>query len=183
VQHFLGGPLLTEPRQIVYVAVVSLTVYACLIGVGTRQAGLNAWMAENSMKWYMIWILHYVMALALVKSSICLTIWRIAENQRGLRVAIWILLGLTWASFFVTFVGTLLYCRPTEALWRIDLIMSGEGECAPVDTFIAIGHVATTSTIITDLALAVLPGWILWKSQMKKQQKLQVFGLLSFASL
>jgi hypothetical protein len=140
-------------------------------------------MAENSMKWYVIWILQYVMALALVKSSICLTIMRIASTRKGLRISVYVLLALTWASFFVTFIGTLLYCRPTEAMWRIDLILSGQGECAPVSTFVAIGHVATSSTIVTDLALAILPGWILWNTQMKTQTKLQVFGLLSFASL
>lgn len=135
------------------------------------------------MKWYVIWILQYVMALGLVKSSICLTIMRIAGTRKGLRISIYVLLGLTWASFFVTFIGTLLYCRPTEAMWRIDLVLSGEGTCASVGTFVAIGHVATSSTIVTDMALAVLPGWILWNTQMKKQVKLQVFGLLSFASL
>lgn len=167
----------------VYGSVTGTAIYACLIGVGTRQAGLNTWMGENSMKWYVIWILQYVMALALVKSSICLTILRIASNRKALRISVYVLLALTWASFLVTFIGTLLYCQPTEAMWKIELVMTGQGKCAPVSTFVAIGHVATSSTIATDLALAVLPGWILWNTQMKTQMKLQVFGLLSFASL
>lgn len=135
------------------------------------------------MKWYIIWILQYVAALALVKSSICVTIFRIAGRQTPLRLAIWALLGLTWASFLVTFVGTLLYCQPTEALWTPALLLSGEGTCGSPATFVAIGHVATSTTIVTDLALAVLPGWILWKTQMKRSTKFQVFGLLSFASM
>jgi hypothetical protein len=63
------------------------------------------------------------------------------------------------------------------------LIISGEGYCAPVDTFLVIGHTATVSTILTDLALVIVPAIILWNTQMKKQAKLQAFGLLSFASL
>jgi hypothetical protein len=167
----------------VYTSVTATAIYGCLIGIGTRQANLNAWMAKNSMKWYLIWILQYVAALALVKSSICLTILRIASTRKALRISVYVLLGLTWASFFVTFIGSLLYCQPTEALWNVELLLSGEGKCASVGTFVAIGHVATSSTIVTDLALAVLPGWILWNTQMKTQMKLQVFGLLSFASL
>lgn len=76
-----------------------------------------------------------------------------------------------------------MYCRPVEALWTPTLLISGKGTCAPVETLVIIGHVATTSTIITDLALVVVPAIILWNTQMKKQAKLQAFGLLSFASV
>jgi hypothetical protein len=63
------------------------------------------------------------------------------------------------------------------------LAISGEGTCASVDIFLVIGHTATVSTILTDLALVVVPAIILWNTQMKRQAKLQAFGLLSFASL
>ncbi|KAJ4379594.1 hypothetical protein N0V86_004775 [Didymella sp. IMI 355093] len=61
--------------------------------------------------------------------------------------------------------------------------MSGEGECASAETFLIIAHTATVSTILTDLALVVVPAIILWNTQMKRQAKIQAFGLLSFASL
>ena len=171
-------------KLIALILVVAMA--ASLVACGGKAAAktpLEGTMEENAMKWYLIWILQYVAALALVKSSICLTILRIASTRKALRISVYVLLGLTWASFFVTFIGSLLYCQPTEAMWNIELILKGEGTCASVGTFVAIGHVATSSTIVTDLALAVLPGWILWNTQMKKQMKLQVFGLLSFASL
>ena len=63
------------------------------------------------------------------------------------------------------------------------LIISGEGRCAPVDVFLVIAHTATVSTILTDMALVVVPAIILWNTQMKRQAKIQAFGLLSFASL
>jgi hypothetical protein len=63
------------------------------------------------------------------------------------------------------------------------LILSGEGECAPVEVFLIIAHTATVSTILTDMALVVVPAMILWNTQMKRQVKIQAFGLLSFASL
>lgn len=63
------------------------------------------------------------------------------------------------------------------------LLLSGEGHCASAETFLIIAHTATVSTILTDMALVVVPAIILKKSQMKRQSKLQAFGLLSFASL
>ena len=52
------------------------------------------------------------------------------------------------------------------------LILSGEGECAPVDVFLIIAHTATVSTILTDMALVVVPAIILWNTQMKRQAKI-----------
>ncbi|KAF6835132.1 integral membrane protein [Colletotrichum musicola] len=166
-----------------YVVVVGLAVYGCLVGLGTLEEKLNQWLWSEGLKIYIVWILNYVVALALVKSSVCLTIQRIVTTDRGLRIAVWVLLGLTWASFFVTFIGTLLYCKPVEALWMPQMILAGTGTCADVDVLIALGHVATSSAIVTDLALVVVPAVILWGTQMKTQTKLQVFGLLSFASV
>ena len=61
--------------------------------------------------------------------------------------------------------------------------MSGEGRCASAETFLIIAHTATVSTILTDMALVIVPAIILWNTQMKRQAKIQAFGLLSFASL
>ncbi|KAI8933401.1 hypothetical protein NX059_010016 [Plenodomus lindquistii] len=168
---------------IVYTVATGLAIYGVLVGLGRLQDDLNPWQSAEAMKYYIIWILTYVLALATVKSSICITIMRIASTNSSLRITVHILLGITWASFFVTFIGTLVYCRPIRAIWLPQLILSGEGTCASVATFVIIGHVATVSTIITDLALVVVPAIILWNTQMKKQAKLQAFGLLSFASI
>ncbi|KAF1932205.1 uncharacterized protein M421DRAFT_1862 [Didymella exigua CBS 183.55] len=168
---------------VVYTAVIGLAIYGCLVGLGRLEEDLNAWQWAEAMKYYIIWILMYVVGLALIKSSICITIQRIASTKKGLVYAVWALLAVTWASFLITFLGTLLYCQPIRAIWTPALIISGEGTCAPVDTFVVIGHVATVSTIATDLALVVVPAVMLWNTQMKRQAKIQAFGLLSFASI
>lgn len=166
-----------------YTADVGLACYACWAGLGYRDAQLNAWQSERAMEFYIIWILVYVGALALVKSSACVSIYRISVATTGFRIAVWCLLFVLWASFFVTFVGTLLYCRPVQAIWNIDLILNGEGHCAPASTFIALGQVATGTTIATDLGLVVVPAILLRRTQMKTQAKVQAFFLLSFASM
>ncbi|KAH6638159.1 hypothetical protein C7974DRAFT_432869 [Boeremia exigua] len=167
----------------VYTAVTGLSIYGCLVGLGRLEKDLNAWQYSEAMKYYIIWILMYVVGLAMVKSSICITIQRIASTKKALVYSVWVLLAVTWMSFLITFLGTLLYCRPVRAIWTPTLILSGEGSCAPVDTFVIIGHVATVSTIATDLALVVVPAVMLWNTQMKRQAKFQAFGLLSFASI
>lgn len=174
---------LINSTQVVYTVATGLAIYACLVGMGRLSQDLNAWQQSQAMKYYIIWILTYVVALATVKSSICITIMRIASTKLNLRITIYVLLAITWASFFTTFIGTLLYCRPVRSIWTPQLILSGQGTCAKVETFVIIGHVATVTTILTDLALVVVPAIILWNTQMKKQAKLQAFGLLSFASV
>ncbi|KAH8671571.1 hypothetical protein BX600DRAFT_459305 [Xylariales sp. PMI_506] len=166
-----------------YVAEVGLAVYASYVGVGTKDAEHNAFMAEEAPKYLIIWILVYVVALAMVKSSIAITILRIGSAMKPIRIAVWCLLVITWASFIVMFVGVLLYCRPISANWDASLLSSGEGTCASVDVMIVLSHTATVSTIITDLGCVILPGIVLWSMQMKLKAKIGVFTLLSFASL
>ncbi|CAI6336111.1 unnamed protein product [Periconia digitata] len=168
---------------VLYVVVVGLSSYGHFVGLGWKEEHLNEWQWENGMKYYIIWILVYVVALGFVKSSVCLTILRIATTKKPLRRTVWLLLGVTWCSFLITFIGTLFYCQPVRAVWSPKLVLNGGGHCAPTETFIVIAHTATVSTILTDLALVVVPGVLLWETQMKRQAKLQAWALLSFASV
>lgn len=84
--------------------------------MGRLNEDLNAWQQSEAIKYYLIWILIYVIALATVKSSVCITIRRIASIRRSLRITVWVLLAVTWASFMVTFLGTLLYCQPVRTM-------------------------------------------------------------------
>ena len=153
------------------------------MGVGTVDARLNSWMKVQAMKYFTIWILVYVIGLALIKSSICMTIYRISNVRRGARITVYCLFGLVWASFLVTFIGVLLYCDPIRANWETSLILEGKGTCGTTGAMIGLSHTATVTTIITDLGCAVLPGQLLWKTQMRPQAKFEVFALMSVASL
>lgn len=168
--------------QVAYTVATGLAIHGA-VGLGRLDVDLNLWQQSNAMKYYIILILSYVLALATVKSSICIAILRIASTKINLRITVYVLLAVTWGSFFITFIGTLLYCRPVRAIWTPQSILGGEGSCAPVETFVIIGHTATVSTIVTDLALVVVPALMLWNMQLKWQAKLQAFGLLSFASI
>jgi hypothetical protein len=98
--------------------VVGLSTYGCLAGLGRLNVDLNAWQQSEAVKYYVIWILLYVVALATVKSSVCITIRRIASTKKPLKMTVWVLLAVTWSSFLITFLGTLFYCRPVRTLCK-----------------------------------------------------------------
>ncbi|KUI70258.1 hypothetical protein VM1G_05934 [Cytospora mali] len=168
---------------IFYIADVGIAIRAATVGVGTIDARLNEWMDVQAMKFFTIWILVYVVGLALIKSSICTTIWRIAHVRHSMRITVYSLFGLVWASFIVTFVGMLLYCMPIQANWDTSLLLEHKAHCGSIAAMIGISHTATVTTIITDIGCAAVPGLLLWKTQMKAQAKLEVFALMSVASL
>ncbi|QDS69319.1 hypothetical protein FKW77_003268 [Venturia effusa] len=162
---------------LIYGVDVGLACHGATVGLGRRSADINAFMMVEGMKYLMLWMLIYVVGLAVIKSSICATLLRIAGQKKLFRIAIFVLLGLTIATFFVTFVGILLLCQPVSGNW------TGEGRCASMQTMIALSYTSTASTITTDLACVVVPGAMLWNVQMKLAKKFSVFILLSFASI
>ncbi|WYZ34043.1 hypothetical protein EsH8_I_000319 [Colletotrichum jinshuiense] len=167
---------------IIYLADVVLACLGALSGLGTRNADLNATMMVDSLKYLMTWMMLYVGALCLIKASICITTLRIATTMPKLRIAVYVLLGLTIATFFTTFIGILLLCRPVEANWDASIIAEGRGECSSVTAMLGLSYTSTASTIATDLACAVLPAIILWQTQMKLSTKIMVSTILSFGS-
>ncbi|KAH6686451.1 hypothetical protein F5X68DRAFT_240762 [Plectosphaerella plurivora] len=167
---------------VVYIVDVALACVGALSGLGTRNESLSPIMMMESMKYLMIWMMLYVIGLCLVKSSICFTTLRIATTMPTLRMAVYILLGLTVATFMTTFIGILLLCRPVEANWDQSIILEGRGECSPMSAMLGLSYTSTASTIATDLACAVLPAIILWRTQMKLSTKIMVSTILSFGS-
>lgn len=152
-------------------------------GLGTRNADLNSIMLVSSIKYLMLWMLLYVIALCLVKSSICFTMMRIATTMPKLTIAVYCLLGLIIGTFISTFIGILLLCRPVEANWDSSLITAGKGECSATVSMLGLSYFSTASTILTDFSCAVLPAVILWHMQMKTSTKFLAAALLSFGSL
>ncbi|KAJ3939227.1 uncharacterized protein N0V96_010673 [Colletotrichum fioriniae] len=168
---------------VVYLVDVALACMGALSGLGTRNADLSPVMLVESMKYLMIWMMLYVAVLCTIKTSICITTLRIATTMPKLRTAVYILMGLTVATFFTTFVGILLLCRPVEANWDTSIVLEGRGECSPVSSMLALSYTSTVSTIVTDLACAVLPAIILWQTQMKLSTKIMVSFVLSFVHI
>ncbi|KAK6072572.1 integral membrane protein [Seiridium cupressi] len=166
------------------ITALKIAVRGVSVGIGSKNDRLNTWLQAEAEKFYIAWITIYVVGVALIKSSVCTTLIRIAaEAHRFMRIAVWALLGLTWASFCVAFFGILTFCRPVEANWNTALVAEGKASCADTETLIGISHTNTGTSIATDVGCIVLPGLLLWNTQMRTKDKLRVFGLLSVASV
>jgi hypothetical protein len=131
----------------------------------------------------MIWMMHYVFSLVLIKASICMTMLRVGSPIKALRVCVYILLGFIVCTFLATIIGILCLCRPIEANWDTSLVLEGKATCTSMDVMIGLSYFSTASSIATDMACAVLPGVIVWNMQLKQMTKIAVCILLSFGSL
>lgn len=160
-----------------YIVDVALACHGTKVGLGSRDADLNTWMSMEGKKYLMIWMMIYVIGLATIKSSVCVTLLRVAAANRAYRISIYVLLGLTLATFVATLLGILLLCQPVSGNW------TGEGHCSGMAAMIGLSYMSTASTIVTDLSLAVLPGIMVWGTPMSLRQKLLIVVLLSFGSV
>lgn len=162
---------------------VGLGSIGSMHGLGTVNAKLNMIMMMEATKYLMIWMLIYVCGLMLIKASICMTLFRIASTNKTYRLCIIVLLAIIVGNFLTTFVGVLLLCSPVEANWNTTLVAQGKATCASMDAMIGLSYTSTAVSIATDMACAVLPGVILWRTQMAFRTKISVTILLSFGSL
>ncbi|KAK8085781.1 hypothetical protein PG997_007052 [Apiospora hydei] len=138
--------------MITFVVVAAFTLHGANMGVGTRDAGLNAWLAVESSKWYLFWILVYLSGMVVLKTSVCTTLLRILPpSMTAFRACVWVLIFVSWAA----------WC----------------------DVMVAISQTVTVASVLTDTGCALLPGIMLWKTQMAKTSKLEVFALVSIASI
>ncbi|KAK8008177.1 hypothetical protein PG991_010728 [Apiospora marii] len=167
---------------LLYIVDVALGSIGSMHGLGTVNAKLNTNMMIEATKYLMIWMLIYVCGLMLIKASICITLFRIASTNKVYRLCIIVLLVIIAGNFFTTFVGVLLLCSPVEANWNTALVAQGKATCASTDAMIGLSYTSTAVSIATDMACAVLPGVILWRTQMAFRTKISVTVLLSFGS-
>ncbi|KXJ93584.1 hypothetical protein Micbo1qcDRAFT_223218 [Microdochium bolleyi] len=168
---------------ILYITGIGLACEGARAGLGTRDAELNDKMQMNSRMWQLIWLLLYTWCLGMIKSSICVTLLRIAEARKYFRVCVYVLLVMTVASWLITFAGLIVLCRPIQANWDTSLVAKGQASCFPAGVIVALGYISTTIAIFTDMACAALPAFLLWRMQMVWRNKILCGLLLSFGSL
>ncbi|KPA35828.1 cation-transporting atpase 4 protein [Fusarium langsethiae] len=84
---------------------------------------------------------------------------------------------ITFVSGIGSMAGIVASCSPPSAFWD-----SSTGTCnALINTTAA--YFISACSILTDFALAILPGFMLWKVQMRRSAKVSVAIILSFAAL
>jgi hypothetical protein len=118
----------------------------------------------------------YSISLIPLKGSICVTLLRIAVSKVH-RIIIWGTFALTVVATTAVVIGCFVGCRPIAANW------GHEGECSPYELMAALGYLMSSAAVVTDWVCAVLPVFMLYKSQMKTTTKVSVGVVLGLAAL
>ncbi|KAL2838998.1 hypothetical protein BJY01DRAFT_257886 [Aspergillus pseudoustus] len=116
----------------------------------------------------------YIITVMLAKISIALMLLRITIT----RVHVWILYAIMSLSIIVGvlfFFFMVFECHPVDYFWN-RFRMSGK--C--LDTNIAVGivYVYSVGAALSDLAIGILPVFLIWSLQMNKRSKIAVAGIL-----
>lgn len=122
----------------------------------------------------------YSSSTVFIKSSIAITLYRIADARRRYKWTIWAVIIATAVSAIVFIVGISNICHPITTLWG----ETTTGSCN-LELNSDVSFFFSAIEIITDWTLAVLPAALLWNIQMKSRVKFSVaiiLGMGAFAS-
>ncbi|KAF5962960.1 integral membrane protein PTH11 [Fusarium bulbicola] len=158
--------------HVVFTAAGLRAIYA---GVGTKDKDLNAYLQVDGRKWMWIGQLIYSFSLTPLKSSICVTLLRIAVTKTH-RIIVWATLVFTIITMMYSTIGTFFACMPISANWT-------DREKCSLPFLISLGYVVSISAVISDWICAILPIFMLYKSHMRKATKVSVSIILGLAAL
>ncbi|KAI1086592.1 hypothetical protein F5B19DRAFT_501184 [Rostrohypoxylon terebratum] len=168
---------------LVYNVTIGLSCRSVWLGLGTHKDHLTESQERDATMFFAIWLPLYATCLVLIKASICLTMLRLTQTMRYTRWAIYVLQFLSISAFIISVTGSATSCTNFAANWDRRLLAEGKATCAPVSGVFGITYTTTAITIITDIACAIIPGIVLWNTQLKLKVKVSVGVLLSFGSL
>lgn len=121
--------------------------------------------------------MFYCSSLVFIKASICVTLLRIAV-ARTHRIIAWATLTASCISTCIVLIGLLAICQPVTANWDLS-----SGKCAPPNVLTSLSYLVSASSVVTDLVCAILPGFMLYKAQMKTATKISISIVLGLGVL
>ncbi|ETS77734.1 hypothetical protein PFICI_09796 [Pestalotiopsis fici W106-1] len=168
---------------VLFLVNVALACVGAYRGIGTNNTDLNAFLKVQSIGYFVVGMMVYFHALLFIKCSVCTTLYRIANPNKVYRIAIWSLFAIVIANYLTTFIGVLTLCHPLSGRPGAKTYREGSFVCSGLDAMIGLLYTSTACSIATDLACAVLPGIVLWRTEAKMKTKIWGTLLLSVSSL
>ncbi|UZP43458.1 hypothetical protein NXS19_011274 [Fusarium pseudograminearum] len=159
-----------------YVSVSGIVARSTYAGLGTRDVDLNAYLQNDGRKFLWCFQVTYCISLLFLKSSICVTLLRIAVIRLH-RIIIWCTLAFVLLSTTTVIIGLFVICSPISTAW------GHEGICAPTIVIASLGYLVSTGAVVTDWICAVLPVFMLYQVNMKRASKFSVAIILGVAAL
>lgn len=129
------------------------------------------------MKSIVLWQIFYVSGSLLIKTSICVTLIRIATQRRFVYI-LYGLIAMSAISTFIAILAVLVRCRPIAASWNPTL-----GTCLPQTIIITLTYVVSVINIINDFSVAIIPVFMLWNVQMRRKLKILTTMILGLGIL
>ncbi|CAG7564518.1 unnamed protein product [Fusarium equiseti] len=150
-----------------------------LIGwVRTKDESLNGFLQIEGRKWMWVGQTIYSMSLIPLKCSICVTLLRIAVTKLH-RIIVWSTIIFTIVTMLYNIIAGFAACVPVTANWD-------RREICSLPVIMSTGYVVSISAVISDWTCAILPVFMLYKSNMRRATKVSVsivLGLAAVASL
>ncbi|KAF3015863.1 hypothetical protein E8E14_007721 [Neopestalotiopsis sp. 37M] len=168
---------------VLFLVNVALACVGAYRGIGTYNADLNTFLRMQSIRYFVIGMMVYFHALLFIKCSVCTTLYRIASPNKAYRIAIWILFAIVIANYLTTFIGVLTLCHPLSGKPGTKSYRESRFVCTGLDAMIGLLYTSTACSIATDVACAILPGVVLWRTEAKLKTKIWGTLLLSVSSL
>ncbi|KAF5002378.1 hypothetical protein FGRMN_390 [Fusarium graminum] len=162
---------------ILYSVTTSLVITCCFFGAGQKRAELDAEDVMQGTKLFFIAQFFYSACSVPIKSSICVTMLRIADARRRFVWTLWGIIAITIITAIIFILATANVCHPITTLW-------GETTHGTCNTNLNsnIGFFFSAVSIFTDWTLAILPCILLWNIQMKTKVKFPVIFMLSLGA-
>ncbi|KAF6819676.1 cation-transporting atpase 4 [Colletotrichum plurivorum] len=157
----------------IFLACCVFTSMAINAGMGTADERLTDWN-----QWLVFFQITYAWSLPFIKTSICLTVFRIT-NRRRHRVILGGVMVASMLSTTVGFVAVVAVCRPVSYTWDKSI----DEKCAPSTIITTISYVISVLAIITDWTCAIVPTVVVWGLQMKSRVKASVCAVLALVAV
>ncbi|KAL9120685.1 MAG: hypothetical protein Q9187_002753 [Circinaria calcarea] len=144
-------------------------------GVGRHIFCVTPENISETLKWSTWAQIVEVIALALVKISVCLLILRlIDQTSKGIARFLKLLMIAVVICHIVPLLLYVLQCRPLHAVWNPQV----QGECYSSRLTYTAAYIAIGLDAFTDLACAVIPVATIYKLQMKTSTKVAICILM-----
>ncbi|KAK9419724.1 hypothetical protein SUNI508_07210 [Seiridium unicorne] len=168
---------------ILYSVTSSLVIVCCFYGAGQHSDALTTAdirQGTKATKLFFIAEFFYASCTVPIKCSISVCLLRIADARRRFVWTLYAIMGMAAIAAIIFIVAIANLCHPITTLW-------GETTTGTCDNSLNsnVSFFFSAVSIVTDWSLAILPGILLWRIQMKGRVKLSVavmLGLAAFAS-
>ncbi|KAF4983784.1 hypothetical protein FZEAL_868 [Fusarium zealandicum] len=163
--------------EVLFACVVGVVSRGTYAGIGTRDEFLNDNMQRDGRMYIWLFQTCYCCSLLFIKGSICINLLRIAV-ERTHRIILWVTLTASCISTLIVIIGLMAMCRPIAANWDKDA-----GQCSPPTVIVSLSYLVSAAAVATDWVCAILPGFMLYKTQMKTATKVSISIILGMGIL